>query len=258
MHRGMREEEHGRHVKGQHATYAGNMTWSANPQVAYDFGSESNWPTKEGYKPNIHRVSAWVPESKIHHVPMMLGQLGGDLKRLGGGQLQRRGEHEIITAPGQYEVHAVSPIEPQEPQGLDDYKPRPFGKSEYFRSLKKGLKGDWKKEGYKITVRPIEPNQVGLKNVFVDAHDKKGNHVGHVGFSQNWANANAVAPGRDMTAGLVTVQPQHRRKGLATAMYDAAQRASKLKVKPDEPGHQSDLGRAFWAARKARLKRKKS
>lgn len=128
LHRGMREEEHGKHVKGTAATYPKVTTWSASQDVAHQFGSEANWPTREGeHKPNLHLVSAWVPESKVHHLPMMLGRLGGELEDHGPGKFQRREEHEVLTSPGQFAVHSVSPIEPG-PGHEDDYQPRPFKK----------------------------------------------------------------------------------------------------------------------------------
>jgi hypothetical protein len=138
LHRGMREEEHGAHVSGSAISYPGINSWSAKHSVAENFGRESDWPTKDGYKPENQLVSAWIPESKIHHVPKMVGQLGGDFKRLGRGEFQRDSEWEVLTKPGTFDTHKTEPIKPvQTNHKEDEYSPRPLKKSKSLNDLKK-------------------------------------------------------------------------------------------------------------------------
>lgn len=74
----------------------------------------------------------------------------------------------------------------------------------------------------------------------VATHPEHGT-VGSVVF---WHGADGEMTAGD-TVGMVNVDPAHRRKGLASAMYAAAERHSGRKIVPSS--HQTEAGQALWA-----------
>jgi len=128
---------------------------------------------------------------------------------------------------------------------------RPFGKSE----LEKGAKGDWQKEGYKIHVGRADvsdltseddddyeemvdyynsnPDELPLK---VTAHHPVHGQVGVARFGSD---------GKKYSAEHVDIHPEHQRKGLATAMYSAAEEHLGESVHPD--GLQTPEASALWS-----------
>ena len=104
---------------------------------------------------------------------------------------------------------------------------RPFGKSE---ELDKGAKGDWQKEGY--IIRHFKTPH----GVTVEAY--KGNEkVGYLEAAHSQADKTKLYPIQ------TEVDFDHQRKGLATAMY---QHAEKIMGKPFRPGSQSKEAKALW------------
>jgi 8-oxo-dGTP pyrophosphatase MutT (NUDIX family)/GNAT superfamily N-acetyltransferase len=104
--------------------------------------------------------------------------------------------------------------------------------------LEKGERGDWKKEGYKISHSeiPKHSGRYGKGGLIVRAQDSKGKEVGtaelhHEGYTKMFP--------RD-----VHVDKEHRRKGLATAMYQHAERHSGRKVRRSKD--QTDSGKLLW------------
>jgi hypothetical protein len=107
--------------------------------------------------------------------------------------------------------------------------------------LMMGEAGDWKSEGYKI--KHGHPRAVAAKGdahpskdrFYVEAHDKHGKPAGSAQFAHK--NGHIVSEG-------TMVPSDHRRKGLATAMYAHAEKISGKKTVPDDeltPG-----GEALW------------
>lgn len=91
---------------------------------------------------------------------------------------------------------------------------RPFGKGE---ELAKGERGDWRKEGYKLKHHDdAEGDHV------ITAHHK-GKQVGVAIFNRY---------GDNLESDHTEVHKDHRRKGIASAMYQLAEKKSGLKVKP--------------------------
>jgi ribosomal protein S18 acetylase RimI-like enzyme len=110
---------------------------------------------------------------------------------------------------------------------------RPFGKSE----LEKGAQGDWKKEGYNISVHPYSDED----HLRIVAHDNDGNLVGQVDFSHDHEYPNILVDN-------AKVDKEHRRKGLASAMYSLAEKHSGKKIKQilgDE--NQTEDARNLWS-----------
>jgi ADP-ribose pyrophosphatase YjhB (NUDIX family)/predicted GNAT family acetyltransferase len=98
-------------------------------------------------------------------------------------------------------------------------------------ALDKGERGDWKKEGYKISHTPAK------SGITVHAHDKNGNLVGETDFVHR---GDAIYP--DHTE----VDEGHQRKGIATGMYHHAMSVTGKKIQ--RPGYhdQTPDARAFW------------
>jgi GNAT superfamily N-acetyltransferase len=101
--------------------------------------------------------------------------------------------------------------------------------------LEKGESGDWKKEGYRLRIEG-EPSE---GNTFtVHAEDRKGGSVGYATFHHKGSHLHPAD---------VEVNLRHRRKGLASGMYEHAENKTKTKIKPSE--HQSKDAKAMWASR---------
>lgn len=93
MHRGMSPEEHDVLKNNK---YDKITSWTPAKQVADDFAQE--WQKNPAMKPIT--ASAWIPESQIHHAPIMtsprIGQaddIQGHVKRM------KEDEHEVFVKP---------------------------------------------------------------------------------------------------------------------------------------------------------------
>lgn len=103
-------------------------------------------------------------------------------------------------------------------------------------SLKKGLKGDWKKEGFVIG---HEPKMDG--HIYVYArHPKDPLTVGMLMFHPD-----------DMIPLRSNVREEHQRKGIASAMYSYAEKITGKKM--NRGTTQSDEAKAFWANKKRKF-----
>jgi GNAT superfamily N-acetyltransferase/oligoribonuclease (3'-5' exoribonuclease) len=95
-----------------------------------------------------------------------------------------------------------------------------------------GAKGDWKKEGY--TIKHVEHGNA----IKVAAYDKAGNKVG----------STDVFPSEDgfhIEANETYVDEAHQRKGIASAMYEYAEKIMGLPMQQLEGGQTGD-GNKFW------------
>jgi len=98
--------------------------------------------------------------------------------------------------------------------------------------LDKGAKGDWEKEGYNIS------HKIDKDKIYVFAHDKNQNKAGQVTFIDK-GNYIKNAP-----AHIAWVGEPHQRKGIATAMY---QHAEKITGKKTKRGMTTGEGPALWS-----------
>lgn len=98
-------------------------------------------------------------------------------------------------------------------------------------------KDDWKKEGYKIT---HEYDKHGILFVFVKAPD--GSDAGEFQFVDDHPQAEG-----GLFPMLAEVPKEHRRKGIASAVYDYAQEVSGLPVNPSIS--QTPDAKRFWMDR---------
>src|SRR5690606_17039991 len=74
LHRGASDEEHAESIKYGYALQNSHSSWTPDYNVALRFASKYG----NANKPAKHNVmSAWVPESQIHHIPKQLGSIPG-------------------------------------------------------------------------------------------------------------------------------------------------------------------------------------
>ena len=123
--------------------------------------------------------------------------------------------------------------------------------TDYFLAaseMEKGARGDWKKEGYKISHSISMNPKVDEKNYWDDhdhtvtvfAHDKNNNLVGKAPFFFHPRRSSMVPTG-------TKVDEDHRRKGLATAMYQHAEKIMKKPILSDNPGGRTQDAEYLWS-----------
>lgn len=107
-----------------------------------------------------------------------------------------------------------------EAKGLWSQKNRKFGKT-----LSKGLNGDWEKEGYQMEIHKDDP-----KSDDFTVYAFHPNH-GDVGYANFKIKDGVLTPDdNDGRWSAVSVDRGHKRKGIASAMYEAAERHAGKKV----------------------------
>ena len=118
--------------------------------------------------------------------------------------------------------------------------------------LEKGARGDWKKEGYTFEHEPWagaasdEPYNPDRHDFCIKVKDKEGKEIGYGSF---------VHEGARLYPAEVGVQSRHRRKGIATHMYNMAQELSNKHLYPSallpdkNPEDMSDDAHRFWERR---------
>jgi len=106
LHRGMGEDEYqGTQGKGENLHSTSKSSWTPHYNIAQGFGKDYTGDF-EGYEPRM--ISAWVPESKIHHILPAVGEEGH-----GEGYEPKtiRHEHEIIVNPHNFKYTKHNPEE---------------------------------------------------------------------------------------------------------------------------------------------------
>lgn len=102
--------------------------------------------------------------------------------------------------------------------------------------LEKGARGDWKKEGYKLSHRIKKSPMTGNPVIFVDAHSPTGEIVGKYRFDNSASDLYPI---------LSETHPEHQRKGLASAAYSYIQAKTKKKISPSSS--QTSEAKALWS-----------
>lgn len=105
-----------------------------------------------------------------------------------------------------------------------------------LKSLAKGLKGDWQKEGYRLEHSVGKDNGIPFHDI--TSYDKDGQEAGYASFQHATDNSLSVAVSQ--------VHPEHQRKGLGTAMYQLAEQKSGRKV-INRPQLQSNKAKKLWS-----------
>lgn len=153
-------------------------SWTPNKDIAHNFASMDYI---EG-EPSSHIVSAWVPESHIHHIPNQIGTMFGDFDRVEPqnknqkpSRALRNEEKEVIVKPGVRQMHSVTNYTPDK-QG--------FGQVSDYRQFKKSE--NWKKKYSSILTPTIkEGKQQKIYNTshvlsHLDDTDPYGNGPSHI------------------------------------------------------------------------------
>lgn len=138
---------------------------------------------------------------------------------------------KIISSPDVTGEKGI--IGARESRHMAEYTPKKLAASE----LEKGLKGDWQKEGYKIT---HEADSDGYHNL--TAFDKNGNKIGESTFRPDYEDPEYLKVLN------VDVHPDHRRKGVASAMYSMAEQKAGKFIYPTarDASVRSPDGQALW------------
>lgn len=92
----------------------------------------------------------------------------------------------------------------------------------------------------------------GLKDIHGDvyvryAQDPYGRHI-YSAYHQGRKIASAKLSGQDHYVSDVNVEPEYRRRGVSSKLYDFIEKHSGKRLKPS-PMHQTPDGKAFWKGR---------
>lgn len=108
------------------------------------------------------------------------------------------------------------------------------------QDLAKGQAGDWKKEGYTLHHRVGDDNRspggMGVQQTWIQAKDKNGKVVGNLDIESHSSGHHAI--------GMSEIHPGHRRKGLASSMYQLAEQKLGAKLQPSH--FQTEDAEALW------------
>jgi GGDEF domain-containing protein/GNAT superfamily N-acetyltransferase len=200
--------------------------------------------------PGINRVSAWafgdmspeqivesvsrvarVPDATIDQLVQQYGPGDAGTKTWLAQTLKARRENLVQMAEAETGMKV-----PREVQ------PAPAAPKAPAKPLQKRVLDP--SEGYRITHRTqtytnwyeTDPAKRQFKVTSVEAYDPNGQLVGR---------ANLDHRGDRLIPGFVYVEEEHRRKGIASAMYAHAEEATGLKIHPSHI--QTEEGRALWA-----------
>ena len=110
LHRGVSAEEAAGSIKDNEVQHRDRSSWTIRPQIAVDFARDPYFSNSmerpeepdEALNPG-GIISAWIPESKIVHVPRQYGNVRGI------GENDYALEHEIIVDPHQSQLHKFHP-----------------------------------------------------------------------------------------------------------------------------------------------------
>jgi len=201
--------------KSRPDTHQGQFGWVGHEKLA----------ASENTKPNLKKTltagsPVGAPSTLSGGSALQVEQLSTDLKKPFKSKKQRRFAHANPEKFGGKK--GVKEWESKTPDSIPE--------------VVKGEKGDWKKEGYKIS-----HNHHG-NSLKVHAHDKAGNKVGSL----------TVFPTDDdrLTANNTSVDKEHRRKGLASAMYEHSEKVYDKKFDPKSTKKEGRVrtpeGNALW------------
>lgn len=122
-----------------------------------------------------------------------------------------------------------------------------FNKSEDLQKM--GLKGDWKKEGYKIFYGKPYSDHLGTVHTIHVIPPKVKNFNPEIDDGAAWFQINELnhpKHGRHLQVSDAQVLPEHRRKGIASAVYKKVQKDTGLKIIPFQD-EQTEDAKALWS-----------
>jgi len=250
-------------------TFAGKKLWS-QPNRPFGKGERGDW-SKEGY---VLRYTL-IPSNQHMHGDHDLHSVAA-LDRKGNlvGQAYLTKQHGRLY-PHEIEGVAVHVDQEHRRKGLGSamYRlaeqktglkvDRPSAQSDAgaamwdspTRPFGKGERGDWRAEGYTVRYEPHQDENL----LRIVATDRLGNKVGHAEFTPFFEHESGIDQRSDThirpyhdtesmedATPAVQVHPDHRRKGLATAMYQEAERVSGKKIKDTGSSMRTQAGMALW------------
>lgn len=107
-----------------------------------------------------------------------------------------------------------------------------------------GQKGNWREEGYSIKIDDGFEHKDGTEYV-VDVFDPNGAEAGYFKFNHWYSHPMHGEIIHVMEAEVFT---KHRRKGIATAVYDLMEEKLGIKIHKEED-QQSPLAKKLWNSR---------
>jgi predicted GNAT family acetyltransferase len=190
-----------------------------------NFKTNEKLAASENTKPNLKKTltagsPVGAPSTLSGGSALQVEQLSTDLKKPFKSKKQRRFAH-------------ANPEKFGGKKGIKEWESKT---PDSIPEVAKGESGDWQKEGYKIS-----HNHHG-NSLKVHAHDKAGNKVGSL----------TVFPTNDdrLTANNASVDKEHRRKGLASAMYEHSEKVYDKKFDPKSTKKEGRVrtpeGNALW------------
>jgi ribosomal protein S18 acetylase RimI-like enzyme len=152
------------------------------------------------------------------------------------------GRHRLgLAHEGGHDAQVL--VLPYPEHGQELYSPKTkLKKSE----LEKGKKGDWKNEGYRLEheVHPASTPH-SYEEHYISAYSPAGERVGFVNITASAPIDAERGHERYGTAHGTKVHPDHRRKGIANAMYSLFEQKTGMKLRPDED--QSEDAKTLWS-----------
>jgi 8-oxo-dGTP pyrophosphatase MutT (NUDIX family)/ribosomal protein S18 acetylase RimI-like enzyme len=145
LHRGVSKEEAQSALQGQHVRHDKMTSWTPDGATAAAFAKDYGESMGRGRKRQTHKLSAWISESRIHHIPSQMGYV----KRTGAmASMPNRDEREVIV-----DSHRSQLAHPDDTKTAFDYKQtldsrisakggfgRPSHAYEHMRPLKNWMK----------------------------------------------------------------------------------------------------------------------
>jgi len=259
LHRGVGEKEYGQRtspdaskIDHPHDSFS---SWTSDPARAESFGHDyalddiasGNRNDPEDKEPLV--VSAWIPESKIHNIPYMYGE---QKKKLGPTGLSVPGSEYITKSPWKAEEEIV--VAPHAPRYHDhkfsenvndlvnargagketpkSMRRRVLGKSELekapleYTDYKDGpisrAAGHQKLTAEYDLKGGLKHKIFGVRGAKTEIHELHHPNFGHVGTLTTIRSKDPKTKKTTHSVMLSEVLPQHRGKGLGTALYESA------------------------------------
>jgi hypothetical protein len=113
------------------------------------------------------------------------------------------------------------------------------------QGLKKGAQGDWKKEGYTIKHQP-HPDESFVRMVAYAPNGEKAGYAEFVHHNDKYIKPYDEGAKFEDAHPSVSIGLNHRRKGLASAMYMQAERITGKKIRKLHANRRTEAGQALW------------
>jgi GNAT superfamily N-acetyltransferase len=205
----------------------------------------------EKQKPNLKKtltagIPSGAPSTLTGGEALQKESLTADLQKPFSSKAQRRFAYANPEKFGGKK--GIEEWESKTPKNIPE-RVKKSKKQKTLKDMKKGERGDWKKEGYTFTHKQdiderFTPDYISHT---VYAHDKDGNLAGKYFFSEKIEGKKGNPQLPDFYASALLTHKDHRRKGLASAAHDFIE--SKVGKKVETSPILSGEGRKFYANR---------